>query len=159
MTLRSNSVKRSSRRRARRVSAGMNEDVLATDSGVFEAWSRRLEWHFNTHTHTQNTKKLKMHIKEYLPSITFVTLQSSMMRGFEEHEAQAKRCSPVMLCFQTQNLGHYWPYLLIILRLIPDLQHSNDLLPKYSLICTFIICLITQNVAYCIMNSPYNGFL
>ncbi|XP_017335192.1 protein WWC3 isoform X1 [Ictalurus punctatus] len=40
VTLRSNSVKRSGRRRARRVSAGMNEDVLATDSGVFEAWSR-----------------------------------------------------------------------------------------------------------------------
>lgn len=45
VTLRSNSVKRSSRRRARRVSAGMNEDVLATDSGVFEAWSRRSECH------------------------------------------------------------------------------------------------------------------
>ncbi|GAA6072826.1 protein WWC3 isoform X5, partial [Tachysurus ichikawai] len=43
VTLRSNSVKRSGRRRARRVSAGMNEDVLATDSGVFEAWSRRTE--------------------------------------------------------------------------------------------------------------------
>ncbi|KAM9481921.1 protein WWC3 isoform 3-T3 [Clarias gariepinus] len=40
VTLRSNSVKRSGRRRARRISAGMNEDVLATDSGVFEAWSR-----------------------------------------------------------------------------------------------------------------------
>ncbi|XP_046711025.1 protein WWC3 isoform X1 [Silurus meridionalis] len=43
VTLRSNSVKRSGRRRARRVSAGMSEDVLATDSGVFEAWSRRTE--------------------------------------------------------------------------------------------------------------------
>ncbi|XP_062854123.1 protein WWC3 isoform X3 [Trichomycterus rosablanca] len=40
VTMRSNSVKRSGRRRARRVSAGVNEDVLATDSGVFEAWSR-----------------------------------------------------------------------------------------------------------------------
>lgn len=57
MTLRSNSVKRSSRRRARRVSAGMNEDVLATDSGVFEAWSRRLEWHFNTHTRAHTKYK------------------------------------------------------------------------------------------------------
>uniref|UniRef100_A0A8B9KGT9 WWC family member 3 n=1 Tax=Astyanax mexicanus TaxID=7994 RepID=A0A8B9KGT9_ASTMX len=41
VTLRSNSVNRSGRR-ARRVSAGVSEDVLATDSGVFEAWSRRL---------------------------------------------------------------------------------------------------------------------
>ncbi|XP_066521743.1 protein WWC3 isoform X3 [Hoplias malabaricus] len=39
VTLRSNSVNRSGRR-ARRVSAGLSEDVLATDSGVFEAWSR-----------------------------------------------------------------------------------------------------------------------
>uniref|UniRef100_W5KTS9 WWC family member 3 n=1 Tax=Astyanax mexicanus TaxID=7994 RepID=W5KTS9_ASTMX len=39
VTLRSNSVNRSGRR-ARRVSAGVSEDVLATDSGVFEAWSR-----------------------------------------------------------------------------------------------------------------------
>ncbi|XP_035380577.1 protein WWC3 isoform X3 [Electrophorus electricus] len=37
--LRSDGVNRSSRR-ARRVSAGVSEDVLATDSGVFEAWSR-----------------------------------------------------------------------------------------------------------------------
>ncbi|XP_017553646.1 protein WWC3 isoform X1 [Pygocentrus nattereri] len=39
VTLRSNGVNRSGRR-ARRVSAGVSEDVLATDSGVFEAWSR-----------------------------------------------------------------------------------------------------------------------
>ncbi|XP_076871100.1 protein WWC3 isoform X3 [Brachyhypopomus gauderio] len=39
VTLRSNGVNRSSRR-ARRVSAGVCDDVLATDSGVFEAWSR-----------------------------------------------------------------------------------------------------------------------
>ncbi|XP_051568744.1 protein WWC3-like isoform X2 [Myxocyprinus asiaticus] len=39
VTLRCKSVSRTSRR-ARRVSAGVNEDVLATDSGVFEAWSR-----------------------------------------------------------------------------------------------------------------------
>lgn len=39
VTLRSKSASRTSRR-ARRVSAGVNEDILATDSGVFEAWSR-----------------------------------------------------------------------------------------------------------------------
>lgn len=39
VTLRCKSTSRTSRR-ARRVSAGVNEDVLATDSGVFEAWSR-----------------------------------------------------------------------------------------------------------------------
>lgn len=39
VTLRCKSANRTSRR-ARRVSAGVNEDVLATDSGVFEAWSR-----------------------------------------------------------------------------------------------------------------------
>lgn len=39
VTLRCKSASRTSRR-ARRVSAGVNEDVLATDSGVFEAWSR-----------------------------------------------------------------------------------------------------------------------
>uniref|UniRef100_A0A8C1J4B4 WWC family member 3 n=1 Tax=Cyprinus carpio TaxID=7962 RepID=A0A8C1J4B4_CYPCA len=37
VTLRCKSASRTSRR-ARRVSAGVNEDVLATDSGVFEAW-------------------------------------------------------------------------------------------------------------------------
>lgn len=58
VTLRSNSVKRSGRRRARRISAGMNEDVLATDSGVFEAWSRRLKWHFNKEMHTYITHAL-----------------------------------------------------------------------------------------------------
>lgn len=42
VTLRCKSASRTSRR-ARRVSAGVNEDVLATDSGVFEAWSRRTE--------------------------------------------------------------------------------------------------------------------
>ncbi|XP_051986269.1 protein WWC3-like isoform X2 [Xyrauchen texanus] len=42
VTLRCKSASRTSRR-ARRVSAGINEDVLATDSGVFEAWSRRTE--------------------------------------------------------------------------------------------------------------------
>ncbi|XP_028656641.2 protein WWC3 isoform X3 [Erpetoichthys calabaricus] len=42
VTLRSNSTGRSSRR-ARRVSAGVSEDALATDSGVFEAWSKRSE--------------------------------------------------------------------------------------------------------------------
>lgn len=40
MTLRGNSGNRSGRR-ARRVSAGVSEDALATDSGVFEAWGRR----------------------------------------------------------------------------------------------------------------------
>ncbi|RXM32701.1 Protein WWC3 [Acipenser ruthenus] len=39
VTLRCNSAGRSGRR-ARRVSAGVSEDALATDSGVFEAWSR-----------------------------------------------------------------------------------------------------------------------
>ncbi|XP_067230172.1 protein WWC3 isoform X4 [Chanodichthys erythropterus] len=39
VTLRCKSASRTSRR-ARRVSAGVNEDILATDSGVFEAWSR-----------------------------------------------------------------------------------------------------------------------
>lgn len=68
MTLRSNSVKRSGRRRARRVSAGMNEDVLATDSGVFEAWSRRSD----RQTHN------------------FRTLQPSMPRVLEEHKAKAE---------------------------------------------------------------------
>uniref|UniRef100_A0A3P9LT15 WWC family member 3 n=1 Tax=Oryzias latipes TaxID=8090 RepID=A0A3P9LT15_ORYLA len=42
VTLRGNSGNRSSRR-ARRVSAGVSEDALATDSGVFEAWGRRAE--------------------------------------------------------------------------------------------------------------------
>ncbi|XP_041115093.1 protein WWC3-like isoform X2 [Polyodon spathula] len=42
VTLRCNSARRSGRR-ARRVSAGVSEDALATDSGVFEAWSRRPE--------------------------------------------------------------------------------------------------------------------
>ncbi|XP_026200643.1 protein WWC3 [Anabas testudineus] len=42
VTLRGNSANRSGRR-ARRVSAGMSEDALATDSGVFEAWGRRVE--------------------------------------------------------------------------------------------------------------------
>lgn len=40
VTLRGNSGNRSGRR-ARRVSAGVSEDALATDSGVFEAWGRR----------------------------------------------------------------------------------------------------------------------
>lgn len=40
VTLRGNSANRSGRR-ARRVSAGVSEDALATDSGVFEAWGRR----------------------------------------------------------------------------------------------------------------------
>lgn len=39
VTLRGNS----GNRRARRVSAGVSEDALATDSGVFEAWGRRAE--------------------------------------------------------------------------------------------------------------------
>ncbi|KAM4548704.1 protein WWC3 [Odontesthes bonariensis] len=42
VTLRGNSANRSGRR-ARRVSAGVSEDALATDSGVFEAWGRRTE--------------------------------------------------------------------------------------------------------------------
>uniref|UniRef100_A0A673KMN5 Protein WWC3-like n=1 Tax=Sinocyclocheilus rhinocerous TaxID=307959 RepID=A0A673KMN5_9TELE len=42
VTLRCKSASRTSRR-ARRVSAGVNEDILATDSGVFEAWSRRYD--------------------------------------------------------------------------------------------------------------------
>ncbi|KAM9797588.1 protein WWC3 isoform 1-T1 [Syngnathus typhle] len=42
VTLRGNSGSRSSRR-TRRVSAGISEDALATDSGVFEAWGRRAE--------------------------------------------------------------------------------------------------------------------
>ncbi|XP_069006885.1 protein WWC3 isoform X1 [Embiotoca jacksoni] len=42
VTLRGNSANRSGRR-ARRVSAGVCEDALATDSGVFEAWGRRAE--------------------------------------------------------------------------------------------------------------------
>ncbi|XP_034736674.1 protein WWC3 [Etheostoma cragini] len=42
VTLRGNSANRSGRR-ARRVSAGVSEDALATDSGVFEAWARRPE--------------------------------------------------------------------------------------------------------------------
>lgn len=40
--LRGNSANRSGRR-TRRVSAGVSEDALATDSGVFEAWGRRAE--------------------------------------------------------------------------------------------------------------------
>ncbi|KAJ0032168.1 hypothetical protein NQD34_002249 [Periophthalmus magnuspinnatus] len=39
VTLRGNSANRSGRR-TRRVSAGLSEDALATDSGVFEAWGR-----------------------------------------------------------------------------------------------------------------------
>ncbi|XP_037530298.1 protein WWC3 [Nematolebias whitei] len=39
VTLRGNSANR----RARRVSAGVSEDALATDSGVFEAWGKRAE--------------------------------------------------------------------------------------------------------------------
>uniref|UniRef100_A0A3Q3JLK0 WW domain-containing protein n=1 Tax=Monopterus albus TaxID=43700 RepID=A0A3Q3JLK0_MONAL len=39
VTLRGNSANRNGRR-ARRVSAGVSEDALATDSGVFEAWGR-----------------------------------------------------------------------------------------------------------------------
>lgn len=42
VTLRGNSVNRSGRR-TRRVSAGVSEDALATDSGVFEAWGKRAE--------------------------------------------------------------------------------------------------------------------
>ncbi|XP_033820983.1 protein WWC3 [Periophthalmus magnuspinnatus] len=42
VTLRGNSANRSGRR-TRRVSAGLSEDALATDSGVFEAWGRRAE--------------------------------------------------------------------------------------------------------------------
>ncbi|XP_056893986.1 protein WWC3 isoform X2 [Takifugu flavidus] len=42
VTLRCNSGNRSGRR-ARRVSTGVSEDALATDSGVFEAWGRRAE--------------------------------------------------------------------------------------------------------------------
>ncbi|KAM4628776.1 protein WWC3 isoform 2-T2 [Polymixia lowei] len=42
VTLRCNSANRSGRR-ARRVSVGVSEDALATDSGVFEAWGRRAE--------------------------------------------------------------------------------------------------------------------
>uniref|UniRef100_A0A8C6TY37 WWC family member 3 n=1 Tax=Neogobius melanostomus TaxID=47308 RepID=A0A8C6TY37_9GOBI len=42
VTLRGNSANRSGRR-TRRVSAGVTEDALATDSGVFEAWGRRTE--------------------------------------------------------------------------------------------------------------------
>ncbi|KAK7915763.1 hypothetical protein WMY93_011524 [Mugilogobius chulae] len=42
VTLRGNSANRSGRR-TRRVSAGVTEDALATDSGVFEAWGRRAE--------------------------------------------------------------------------------------------------------------------
>ncbi|MBN3315248.1 WWC3 protein, partial [Atractosteus spatula] len=42
VTLRSNSAGRAGRR-TRRVSAGLSEDALATDSGVFEAWSKRSE--------------------------------------------------------------------------------------------------------------------
>ncbi|XP_047443230.1 protein WWC3 [Mugil cephalus] len=42
VTLRGNSANRSGRR-ARRVSVGVSEDALATDSGVFEAWGRRAE--------------------------------------------------------------------------------------------------------------------
>ncbi|XP_012716619.2 protein WWC3 [Fundulus heteroclitus] len=42
VTLRGNSANRSGRR-ARRVSAGVSEDALATDSGVFEAWGKRTE--------------------------------------------------------------------------------------------------------------------
>ncbi|KAM9848350.1 protein WWC3 isoform 2-T2 [Aulostomus maculatus] len=42
VTLRGNSANRSGRR-TRRVSAGVSEDALATDSGVFEAWGRRAE--------------------------------------------------------------------------------------------------------------------
>uniref|UniRef100_A0A3Q2FE78 WWC family member 3 n=1 Tax=Cyprinodon variegatus TaxID=28743 RepID=A0A3Q2FE78_CYPVA len=41
VTLRGNSANRSGRR-ARRVSAGVSEDALATDSGVFEAWGKKL---------------------------------------------------------------------------------------------------------------------
>uniref|UniRef100_A0A8C9R661 WWC family member 3 n=1 Tax=Scleropages formosus TaxID=113540 RepID=A0A8C9R661_SCLFO len=42
VTLRCNSASRAGRR-ARRVSLGLSEDALATDSGVFEAWSKRVE--------------------------------------------------------------------------------------------------------------------
>ncbi|XP_061090917.1 protein WWC3 isoform X2 [Conger conger] len=42
VTLRSNSVNRAGRR-TRRLSAGLSDDALATDSGVFEAWSKRAE--------------------------------------------------------------------------------------------------------------------
>ncbi|XP_015247565.1 PREDICTED: protein WWC3 [Cyprinodon variegatus] len=42
VTLRGNSANRSGRR-ARRVSAGVSEDALATDSGVFEAWGKKAE--------------------------------------------------------------------------------------------------------------------
>lgn len=83
MTLRSNSVKRSGRRRARRVSAGMNEDVLATDSGVFEAWSRRLDWYFTINTHSIQ-KKFTVYMEEYLPNVNCVTLQPYVTRGLQE---------------------------------------------------------------------------
>uniref|UniRef100_A0AAY5E9S0 WW domain-containing protein n=1 Tax=Electrophorus electricus TaxID=8005 RepID=A0AAY5E9S0_ELEEL len=63
--LRSDGVNRSSRR-ARRVSAGVSEDVLATDSGVFEAWSRRLDQtclhaHTRARTHTHARARTHAH--------------------------------------------------------------------------------------------------
>uniref|UniRef100_A0A1A8LBN7 WWC family member 3 n=1 Tax=Nothobranchius pienaari TaxID=704102 RepID=A0A1A8LBN7_9TELE len=42
VTLRGNSANRSGRR-TRRVSTGVSDDALATDSGVFEAWGKRTE--------------------------------------------------------------------------------------------------------------------
>ncbi|XP_064183105.1 protein WWC3 isoform X1 [Anguilla rostrata] len=42
VTLRCNSANRTGRR-TRRMSAGLSDDALATDSGVFEAWSKRAE--------------------------------------------------------------------------------------------------------------------
>uniref|UniRef100_A0A8B9KEL8 WWC family member 3 n=1 Tax=Astyanax mexicanus TaxID=7994 RepID=A0A8B9KEL8_ASTMX len=63
VTLRSNSVNRSGRR-ARRVSAGVSEDVLATDSGVFEAWSRRLAlpYHLRFHRYDSTSMSLLLHV-------------------------------------------------------------------------------------------------
>uniref|UniRef100_A0A8C2W9X4 WWC family member 3 n=1 Tax=Cyclopterus lumpus TaxID=8103 RepID=A0A8C2W9X4_CYCLU len=56
VTLRGNSANRSGRR-ARRASAGVSEDALATDSGVFEAWGRR--WDINKPSGSQS---LRLHL-------------------------------------------------------------------------------------------------
>uniref|UniRef100_A0A4W6DYN8 WWC family member 3 n=1 Tax=Lates calcarifer TaxID=8187 RepID=A0A4W6DYN8_LATCA len=66
VTLRGNSANRSGRR-ARRVSAGVSEDALATDSGVFEAWVSNFTvsvtlLYFPLHRWESNSQSLRLHL-------------------------------------------------------------------------------------------------
>uniref|UniRef100_I3J543 WWC family member 3 n=1 Tax=Oreochromis niloticus TaxID=8128 RepID=I3J543_ORENI len=70
VTLRGNSANRSGRR-ARRVSAGVSEDALATDSGVFEAWGRSsfLSSSQSLRLHLLQLQNLNRYVKVHLISL------------------------------------------------------------------------------------------